>query len=227
MKMSPTIGALAEALAKAQGMMKAAEKDGDNPFFKSSYSTLATVIEAIRVPFSANKLSFSQPTSIGPDGSLIVETMIMHASGEWLCGEITGRPVKNDPQGIGSLQSYLKRYGLQAMAGVASRDDDDDGNAASGKAVNAKAPPPKAIDTRPTPKTIKDELLEIPFGSYPTAVYTELDSQKQILAAICKKKGITHTVHLQTISKGVRGVDVNHLDAAVAEFLQDHGDQLR
>lgn len=229
MKMSPTIGKLAEALAAAQGMMKAAEKDADNPFYKSSYSTLDAVIEAIRIPFSTNKLSHSQPTSIGQNGSLIVETMIMHASGEWICGEITGNPVKNDPQGIGSLQSYLKRYGLQAMAGVASRDDDDDGNAASGKVAPART------ERKPAPtqqvgsikKSEKDELLEIPFGSHPDAIYTELESQKKILAAICKKRNISHTVHMQLISKGVKGVLVDHLDAAVDEWLLEYGDQLK
>lgn len=132
MKMSEHIGDVAMALAKAQGAMRAAQKDRENPFFKSSYATLASVIDAIRDPFSANNLAFTQPTRLDDSGRIIVTTLIMHGgSGQWISGEASASPVKNDPQGVGSLISYLKRYGLQAMVGVASADEDDDGNAAT------------------------------------------------------------------------------------------------
>lgn len=130
-KMSPEIGALAAALAKAQGELRAATKDRENPYFKSSYATLASVFEAIREPFSKNGLSYTQPTRIDEHGNVVVVTMLMHASGQWLAGEVSAKPAKNDPQGVGSLISYLKRYEIQAMAGIASADDDDDGNAAT------------------------------------------------------------------------------------------------
>ena len=37
---------------------------------------------------------------------------------------------KNDPQAIGSAQTYTRRYALLALCGVAA-DDDDDGKAGS------------------------------------------------------------------------------------------------
>lgn len=129
--MSPEIGALAQALAKAQGELTAATKDRENPFFKSSYATLASVFEAIREPFSKNGLAYSQPTRIDEHGNVVVVTILMHSSGQWIAGEVSAKPAKNDPQGVGSLISYLKRYEIQAMAGIASADDDDDGNAAT------------------------------------------------------------------------------------------------
>lgn len=133
MQQSPTVGAIAAALSKAQSAMRAAHKDAKNPFFKSSYATLGAVIDAIRDPFAANGLSYSQPLDIGADGSIIVETILLHSSGEWLSGKVTAKPTKSDPQGIGSLISYLRRYLLQSMVGIAAADDD--GNAAS-------SPPP-------------------------------------------------------------------------------------
>lgn len=134
MSQSTDLGKLAEALSKAQGAMRHATKDRQNPFFKSSYATLASVIEAIREPFAANGLAFSQLLASSPDGVLFtVSTVIMHSSGQWLSSDITAKPVKADPQGIGSLISYLKRYGLQAMVGVTAAEDDDDGNEASNR----------------------------------------------------------------------------------------------
>lgn len=123
MEMTPQINELAAALSKAQGAMGGASKDAKNPFFKSSYATFASIIEAIREPFSANGLSFSQGTSITNDG-YTVRTMIFHSSGQWISSSLTAAPVKQDPQAVGSLISYLKRYGLQAMCGIAAVDDD-------------------------------------------------------------------------------------------------------
>lgn len=212
-------------------MIHGAEKDRDNSFFKSSYSTLAAVIDAIREPFAKNKLSFTQPVRTEADGSVTVETVIMHASGEWISGEITGRPVKNDPQGLGSLITYLKRYGLQAMAGVASKDEDDDGNEASGKTPAHKQPQAKAAATRSqepakaTPK--KEELFEIPFGSHGgDAVFTDISSQRQLLVASCKRHKIVHPVHIAQIARGINGIMVNDLDAGVDEWLLEHKKEL-
>jgi hypothetical protein len=55
----------------------------------------------------------------------------MHKSGEWLGSHFTMKPVKNDPQGIGSCITYMRRYALAAILGL-NIDEDDDGNQASG-----------------------------------------------------------------------------------------------
>ena len=58
------------------------------------------------------------------DNKIEVITRIMHNSGQWIEGACTLPPTKNDAQGYGSAITYAKRYGLQAMAGVPSVDDD-------------------------------------------------------------------------------------------------------
>ena len=132
------IGTLAAALSKAQGMIKGAAKDSENPHFKSRYADLASVWEACREALTKNDLAIAQPISGGPD-TINITTILLHKSGESIESMFTIRPTKPDAQGIGSAITYGRRYGLAAMVGVAP--DDDDGNAASAPSTApAKAP---------------------------------------------------------------------------------------
>ena len=130
MQKSESIAALAAALAIAQGEMKGAVKDSANPFFKSKYADLASVVEAIRLAFSDNGLSYIQTVEPSDKDEVRVETTILHSSGEWISCGVLALPVsKADAQGYGSCLTYARRYSLSAAAGVAP--EDDDGNAAT------------------------------------------------------------------------------------------------
>lgn len=130
MNKSESIAGLAAALAKAQGAMKGALKDSANPFFKSKYADLASVVDAIRAAFSANGLSYIQTVEPSDKDEVRVETTLLHSSGEWISCGILSLPVsKVDAQGYGSALTYARRYSLSAAVGVAP--EDDDGNAAS------------------------------------------------------------------------------------------------
>ena len=131
MQKSEEIKDLASALAKAQGQMKAAIKDQSNPFYKSRYADLASVVEAIKAPLSENGLSYTQLTDVD-EGGVYVETILLHSSGQWIMGRLKMPVAKaNDPQSLGSAITYCRRYALQSLCGIPS--DDDDGNAATGK----------------------------------------------------------------------------------------------
>lgn len=148
MNKSETIKELATALAKAQGQMESAKKDSQNPFFKSKYADLAAIVEAVKVPLSQNGLSYVQITDI-PEGdadAVLVETVLMHVSGEWLSGRLRMPVTKNDAQGTGSAITYARRYGLQAMLGVPA--EDDDGNAAAAAAPTPKVKVPMNIQNQ-------------------------------------------------------------------------------
>jgi hypothetical protein len=129
MNKSESIKELACALAKAQGQMGGAHKGKANPFFKSVYADLSSVVTAIREPLSSNGLSFIQATEPSDKDEIRVITMLMHESGEWLSSTIAIPVSKADAQGYGSAITYAKRYGLQGLLGVPS--EDDDGNAAA------------------------------------------------------------------------------------------------
>lgn len=149
--MSPTIGALAAALAKAQGQIEGALKDTENPFFKSRYADLGSVWNACRTPLSVNGLAVIQSPLSSTEG-IGLRTVLLHSSGEWIAAEYYMKPVKTDPQSAGACLSYLRRYALAATVGVFQADDD--GNSASrghhDQPVHDNEPvPPRTFDERP------------------------------------------------------------------------------
>lgn len=149
MNASQSIASLAEALSKAQGEMDKAVKDRDNPAFRGAkYADLANVIDVVKAVAPKYGLSFAQ-IAHDVENHAAIETVIMHASGEWLSTGTVSVPVtKQDAQGYGSALSYARRYSLSAAFGVAA--DDDDGNAA------AKAKPVMA-SFKSVPKMVMDE----------------------------------------------------------------------
>lgn len=139
--LSPTTGALAAALAKAQAEMHHASKDAKNPHFRSTYATLAAVIDAVRPALAKHGIAVVQaPSAEGKAVSL--HTTLLHASGECVTTAITAEARDATPQSIGSAITYLRRYALQSIAGIAS--EDDDGEAAQGRRPAAASEPSPA-----------------------------------------------------------------------------------
>jgi hypothetical protein len=134
---SESIGHLALALAKAQGEMGAAAKDASNPHFRSKYADLSSIMDACREPLSKHGLAVTQLPGRGEDGSVQLTTILMHESGEHLGSTISSRPAQENPQVVGSILTYLRRYALASVVGVVS--DDDDGEAASAPARHHRA----------------------------------------------------------------------------------------
>lgn len=123
---SESIKELASALCKFQKAMPSVKKDSLNPFYKSKYADLASIIEAIKEPMAANGLSFTQ----FPEGQNGLRTILMHESGEWIEETFYVSPTDSKPQSLGSAITYARRYALGAILGIAT-EDDDDGNEAS------------------------------------------------------------------------------------------------
>lgn len=147
MQKSESIASLAAALNKAQAMLGPALKDANNPFYKSKYADLTSVWSAASEPLAQNGLAVAQVSRVTEplpyldrDGKnqlligVVVETVLMHESGEWISGECYYPIAKNDAQGVGSAITYGRRYGLQAILGIVA--EDDDGNGASHKPTN-------------------------------------------------------------------------------------------
>jgi len=155
MEMSEKIDALAKALSAAQGEMGGAVKDASNPFFKSSYADLGSVIRAIKEAFANNGLSYTQ-FPVRDEAGAGVETILMHESGQWIKSHYTLPLAKFDAQSAGSCLTYARRYALQAIAGIPAVDDD-------GNQANASAPaaPPPAPARKPkaqkTPENVQQE----------------------------------------------------------------------
>jgi hypothetical protein len=127
---SESISNLAKALVAFNGEVRIIEKDATNPHFKNQYASLDTIIDEVRPLLAKHGLSMMQFP--GGDGeNFTLRSMLLHESGEWIESEpITMRPVKNDPQGIGSCSTYARRYSLSAMLSL-NTGEDDDGNGAT------------------------------------------------------------------------------------------------
>lgn len=139
MNKSESVKELAAALAKAQGEFEPAIFDCRNPHFGNEYASFTSVMQSVRKSLSKNGLSITQIQS----SAHMLETTLLHASGEWISGETPLIVDKQNMQGLGSAITYAKRYAVSAMLGVVS-DADDDANAASGKTEPKKAEPSKA-----------------------------------------------------------------------------------
>ncbi|HVW99246.1 MAG TPA: ERF family protein [Candidatus Babeliaceae bacterium] len=115
------------ALAKAQADMKTAGLDSENPYFKSRYADLATVVNASRPSLTKNGLSVIQQIITDKHGATFLNTILTHSSGQWIETNMRVLPPKNDIQTLGSHITYLRRYSYAALVGVVAADEDDDG----------------------------------------------------------------------------------------------------
>jgi len=157
MRQSETIAELATALAKAQGQIEDATKDGLNPAFRSKYADLAAVRAVIREPLAVNDLSIMQfPRT--RQNVVEVETMLVHKSGEFVSETLEIPVAKFDAHGIGSGITYGRRYGLMSVLCLAAVDDD--GNAAVEKAP-AAAKPAAPRDEPAKPAMSKDDVSKL------------------------------------------------------------------
>lgn len=136
MKKSDSITEINKALVNFRKEVKQPKKDAKNPFFKSSYTTLDTVIETIDKTAPNHGLSFVQYPTNNENNEIGMITMLLHESGEFMeFDPVFMKPEKNTPQAAGSVISYLRRYTISSIFGITS-DEDDDGNQATGNGNN-------------------------------------------------------------------------------------------
>jgi len=151
---SESIINLAKALVAFNMEIKIIGKDGNNPHFKNDYATLDTIIDEVRPILASHGLVIMQFP--GGDGEkYTLRTMLIHESGEWIESEpLTMKPVKNDPQGIGSCTTYARRYSLSAMLSLNTGEDDDGEKATHG--TGSKSEPSKQY-TKPSGPTTETQ----------------------------------------------------------------------
>lgn len=131
MQFSETTKNIFKALSEFKKDFKQPLKDADNPFFKSKYVPLESVVQMIDNVAPKHGLSYFQSTVTDEIGRAGVITVITHESGEYI--ELDPLYLKLDKQtaqGAGSAITYARRYSLSSAFGVAS-DVDDDGNQAT------------------------------------------------------------------------------------------------
>ena len=137
------IGKLAMALAAAQGefstvkkLMQAGGENRDTGAKKTYvYADLADFVEMTRGPLAAHGLCVIQAPQYTQGGEILIETGLVHGeSDQELWNDFVMVPAKNahDPQGLGSVITYARRYTYCALLGLVAEKDDDDANKGSG-----------------------------------------------------------------------------------------------
>jgi len=134
---SESIGAIAAALAKAQGELTNPEKsliatirspfprEGDRTF---RYASLASGLDIVRKSLGQHEIATIQTTVIDQaTGQIQLTTLLAHASGEWIASDWPVCPVSETatPHRMGAALTYARRYALFALVGIAGEDDLD------------------------------------------------------------------------------------------------------
>lgn len=203
------------ALAKAQSEMETAGLHSTNPYFKSKYADLATIVNASRPCLTKNGLSVIQQILTNEDGATVLHTILCHNSGQWIETRMRVVPPKNDVQTIGSYITYLRRYSYAALVGVVAADDDDDGESAvatsretfaKGTALNTKYTGREESPEVITKEQLED--LEYELSQFPDLAEDILDKMRlQSLADLPKKKfnaAITRVREIKNARNGIK-----------------------
>jgi hypothetical protein len=133
MNKSESIELLIKALSSFQAEVVQPKKTEENTFFKkggksSKYADLAGYFDASLRLLAKFGLAITQ-TNKSNEKDVILETTLMHTSGQWIASELPLIISKNDMQGLGSAITYARRYALGSILGMAHEDDDGNGAA--------------------------------------------------------------------------------------------------
>jgi hypothetical protein len=119
-------------LSKYFGEVENPENTVVNTFFKAKYAPLNEVLNAIRPVLSKYGLTIIQIPTFD-NTNCLVNTLMTHKDGAWISfPALKNKPTKLDIQGMGSAITYLRRFSLNAIAGVMGEVDDDGNTATDG-----------------------------------------------------------------------------------------------
>jgi len=181
----------------AQKQMSAAAKDARNPHFKNQYSTLESVIEAVKEPLNNNGIAFSHRNVVVSDGTMSITLYFMHEEGYEEASSYSCVLKDTSPQGVAGAVTYAKRYSLMAACGIPS--SDDDGETASGRGTvqglgssDSSQPSPFKLYSKAVSEATTDERLAELTTKLATSRLSPTEKElvtKQIAEAKSKLKG--------------------------------------
>jgi hypothetical protein len=233
-RFSETIGAIASALAKAQGELVNPERTLTatvrSPFPREDpktfrYASLASGLDIIRRSLGANEIATIQTTAIDREAGLIhLTTVLAHASGEWISSTWPVCTIGETaaPHRMGAALTYARRYALFALVGIAGEDDLDAPD------LSAEPSLPSGPLTAPniTRKLRSGTLHQPPqLGSIPSAALRE-----QMLAEITEIADgdrLAMWIHRRMRDKNrLTNADARAVEEACERLLAVHSDDI-
>ncbi len=169
---SEQIDELCKSLSKAQACMTVAIEDKRNPHFKSTYASLNSIWNSCRDALTKEGLSVVQTMEPQSEAIYLVTTLL-HSSGQWIKSTLPISSSTLTPQQLGSAITYLRRYSLAAIVGVAPGEDDD-------------------------AETVKNENIAVRKNTIPTVTINEIAKFKTNFGI---GKNSPHEQYLTAISK--------------------------
>jgi ERF superfamily len=134
---SPSIAALATALAKAQIELANPEKSltgtiepqsGEGSGRQFRYAPLSSGLEIVRKTLGQHEIATVQTTAVDQASGIVnLTTILAHASGEWIASDWPVCPVAETatPHRMSAALTYARRYALFTLVGIAGEDDLD------------------------------------------------------------------------------------------------------
>jgi len=129
MNKSDNVTELFKALSKFQGELENVEKAKAGHGYK--YATLGNCIDAAKSALSKNGLSVIQLMGSDEKGDTTMQTVLGHASGEYISSmctlpiaKLAGGGASNPAQVMGASITYMRRYQYAAIIGLAQDDTD-------------------------------------------------------------------------------------------------------
>lgn len=140
--MNEKLPALYAALAKAQATFQPIVKNREVMItmksggkYKFRYADIDEITAKTRPALSANGLSILQPIQSDPaTGATWIDTMLTHAEGGVITSRVDIKPAASysDPKEFGATVTYVRRYAVTALLGVAADDDLDESGRGAG-----------------------------------------------------------------------------------------------
>jgi hypothetical protein len=134
---SPSIAALATALAKAQIELANPEKSlvgtiepqrGEGGARQFRYAPLSSGLQIVRKTLGEHEIATVQTTAIDQAAGIVnLTTVLAHSSGEWIASDWPVCPIAETarPRRMGAALTYARRYALFTLVGIAGEDDLD------------------------------------------------------------------------------------------------------
>jgi hypothetical protein len=137
---SPSIAALATALAKAQIALTNPEKSltgtiepqhgqrGQGGARQFRYASLSSGLEIVRKTLGQHEIATVQTTAVDQTAGMVnLTTVLAHSSGEWIASDWPVCPIGETerPHRMGAALTYARRYALFTLVGIAGEDDLD------------------------------------------------------------------------------------------------------
>lgn len=140
------------ALIKAKKQFKPVLKNAINPHYNKKYGNIESYLDATEEALLANGIFVTQVFT-NRDGLDFIDTILLHESGESIKSEMHIIHGTQDPQKLGSLLTYYRRYAYAAILNLTAEDDDGE--------VSSKEPPKKSEPKKEETKTEKFEPVKL------------------------------------------------------------------